>query len=283
MFVDDFNLIKGDLRDFDTCIKIFRQQEIVFHVAGIKGSPQVALKQPNSFFFNTLLFNLNVIEASRRSGVENFLYTSSVGVYAPASIFHEEDVWSSFPSDNDRYAGWAKRMGELQLEAAKIQHGWLNTHIVRPANIFGPWDNFDPENAMVIPSLICKAFSSNDVLKVWGDGSAIRDFIFSLDVAKAMLHVVENNINVPVNVGSGTGISIKMLAESIVKHFPRLKLEWDSTKPTGDKIRVLDTSKIVESGFRPATNLDDGISETIEWYRNNREFSGRYNAFKETL
>ena len=283
MFSQPVNFINGDLRNFDFCMEIARDRDIVFHVAGIKGSPQVALGRPSTFFVNTSQFNLNVIEACRRNAVSEFLYTSSIGVYAPAELFREDDVWKTFPSENDRYAGWAKRMGELQIEAAKKQYGWNDTYIVRPANIYGPWDNFDPENAMVVPSLIARIFNGENPLRVWGDGSSIRDFVHAKDVARAMVHVVEQKINIPVNVGSGFGISISDLANTISDAFGGIKIEWDTSKPSGERVRIMDTQRIISTGFRNEISLEKGIMETIEWYRKNNKFSGRYNAFKEEL
>jgi GDP-L-fucose synthase len=283
LFADRIHLISGDLRSFELCLDVTKNKDFVFHVAGIKGSPKVALKRPNTFFYNTSTFNLNIIEASRRNLVPEFLYTSSIGVYSPAEIFNEDDVWKTFPSDNDWYAGWAKRMGELQIEAARLEHNWSQTYIVRPANIYGPWDNFDPENAMVIPSLIARAMSGENPLKVWGGGDAVRDFIHAKDVARAMMHVVENRVNHPVNVGSGIGISISEVANEISKGFDNLKIVWDSTKPTGDKIRVMNTEKIKATGFRNEVSLNEGIKSTIEWFKKYRFQPGRYNAFTEKI
>lgn len=283
LFAEQIHLIRGDLRSFELCLDVTKNQDFVFHVAGIKGSPQVALKRPNTFFYNTSKFNLNVIEASRRNFVPEFLYTSSIGVYSPAEIFNEDDVWKTFPSENDRYAGWAKRMGELQIEAAGLEHNWNQTYIVRPANIYGPWDNFDPENAMVIPSLIARAMSGENPLKVWGGGDAVRDFIHAKDVARAMIHVVENKVHHPVNVGSGIGISISEIANEISKGFDNLKIEWDTTKPTGDKIRVMNTERIKATGFKNEVSLSEGIASTIEWFKKYQLQSGRYNAFTEKL
>ena len=83
-------------------------------------------------------------------------------------MFREDDVWKTFPSPNDRFAGWAKRMAELQAEAYQIEYGWDKISIVRPANVYGPYDNFDPANAMVIPSLIRRAMEGESPLTVWG-------------------------------------------------------------------------------------------------------------------
>ena len=281
MFGENIEFIKGDLRDFEFCMKISKNKEFVFHLAGIKGSPEVAVGRPNTFFVNTTLFNLNVIEACRRNSVDHFLYTSSIGVYAPSSIFEEDSVWSTFPSPNDRFAGWAKRMGELQIEGAKLEHSWQGTYIVRPANVYGSWDNFDLKTAMVIPSLIARLQNGENPLRVWGDGSAIRDFVHAKDVARAMLFVMDNDIHEPVNVGSGLGISIKELANLIVSHFDSVEIEWDTSKPSGDKMRVMDMKRLTQAGFKPEISIQSGIKLTVEWFRNNPPNTGRYNAFRE--
>ena len=191
--------VKTDLRYLDKCIEITKNKEIVFNLVGIKGSPAMALKKPASFFVPTITFSINMMEAARRNNVNRYLYTSSVGVYSPSEVFYEDDVWKTFPSDNDKFAGWAKRMGELQAEAYKIEHNWNNISIVRPANVYGPFDNFDPKNAMVIPSLIHRISSGENPLLVWGDGSPIRDFIHARDVAHGMLMAVYKEIDIPIN------------------------------------------------------------------------------------
>jgi len=170
-----------------------------------------------------------MMEAARQAGIERYLYTSSVGVYAPAETFHEDDVWSTFPSPHDRFAGWAKRMGELQAEAYRIEYGWDKIAIVRPAHVYGPNDNFDPENAMVIPSLINRAMGGEDPLTVWGDGTPVRDFIHARDVARGMMLMVEEGVNEPVNLGSGSGASIRDIVEIIVANLPAPpEVVWDT-------------------------------------------------------
>jgi GDP-L-fucose synthase len=214
--------------------------------------------------------------------VSHILYTSTIGVYAPAEKFHEDSVWDTFPSKNDWYSGWAKRLGELQLEAYNQQYNYKNYSIIRPANIYGPYDNFDQNNAMVIPSLINRALSSKDELIVWGNGSQVRDFVFSDDVARAMILAVEKKINVPLNVGSGSGVTIKKLVESIVANIPnkKLKITWDTNKPSGDKIRIMNTERINSHGFECKTNLSDGIKLTIDWYLKNVSYSDyKFNSF----
>ena len=224
-------------------------------------------------------FNTNILEAAMIANVEWYLYTSTVGVYEPAEELFEDDVWKTQPSRNDWYGGWAKRMGELQCQAYEKQYGKGRCSIVRPANVYGPYDNFDPENAMVIPSLIRKGYE-NDILEVWGDGSPIRDFIHCRDVANGMVHLVKNNTTVPVNLGSGSGISIKQIAEIVSKRFDK-EIVWLADKPMGDKRRVFNVDRAKDLGFNATVSLEDGINETIDWFLKNKDIiDDRYNVFK---
>ena len=275
--------VRTDLRFFDQCLNACRDIDYVFNLVGIKGSPEMTSKQPATFFVPTLQFSINMMEAARRQKVEKYLFTSSVGVYAPADVFYEDDLWKTFPSPNDKFAGWAKRMGELQVEAYRIEYGWNDIYIVRPANVYGPWDNFDPQNSMVIPSLIKRAVDGENPLNIWGDGSAIRDFIHSRDCALGMIEVFEQGITKPINLASGNGVSIRQIVETLVQMIePKPKIVWDKSKPSGDFSRVMDTTRAKSYGIESRISLEDGIRETLEWYMaNKKNVNNRYNPFKE--
>lgn len=275
--------LRTDLTDINNCLRACDGMDFVFHLAGIKGSPKMTKEKPASFFVPTILFNTNMMEAARRSGVERYLFTSTIGVYSPAEIFYEDDVWKTFPSENDKFAGWAKRMGELQAEAYKIEYGWDKISIVRPANVYGPYDNFDPENAMVIPSLIKRALDGENPLTVWGDGSPVRDFIHARDVARGMMRVVEQGETRPINLGSGKGYSIKELVEIVVNNMEkRSEVVWDASKPAGDKKRLMDMSRANSIGFYPEITLEEGVREVMQWYKENKDIVGkRYNVFTQ--
>jgi GDP-L-fucose synthase len=274
---------RTDLTDFGSCLTACEGIDIVFHLAGIKGSPLVTSKKPASFFVPTLAFDTNMMEAARQRGIKQYLYTSTIGVYAPAEVFHEDDVWKTFPSENDRFAGWAKRMGELQAEAYQIEHGWKGISIVRPANVYGRYDSFDPRSAMVVPSLIRRAMDGEDPLVVWGDGSPVRDFIHASDVARGMLLMVEKGETRPVNLGSGTGVTIKRIVEIIHANLPKKpKIVWDASKPAGDRKRLMDISRAKSLGFKPQMSIEDGIADAMTWFDTNRDSNARrYNVFQE--
>ena len=138
---------------------------------------------------------------------------------------------------------------------------------------------------MVISSLIRRIAEGENPLVVWGDGTAIRDFIFSSDVADAMIKIVEKKIEEPINIGSGNGISISELVHILTsnKAFKKKpKVVFDKTKPAGDKIRILDTNLAESYGIKNKVSLEEGLNKTINWYLNNKTLSQkRFNYFKK--
>ncbi len=274
--------VNADLTKADACRDACAGMDYVFHLVGVKGSPAMTKAKPASFFVPVLLFNTHMMEAARQAKVKWYLYTSTVGVYQPAEILREDDVWKTLPSPNDWFSGWAKRMGELQAEAYRFEYGWDTFSIVRPANVYGPYDNFDLETGMVIPSLIRRAVDGENPLRVWGDGTPIRDFIHTKDVARGILFAVENQVREPLNLGSGTGTEIRRVVEIIRQNLENPPaVVWDPTKPSGDRKRILDMSRAELHGFRPEIDLEQGIAETMRWYRANRTKAGhRYDVFQ---
>jgi len=276
--VDGANYYKADLTSYKECRIACDEVEYVFHLAGIKGSPKMAALQPADFMVPLLQFNTNMMEAAKRNNVKKYLFTSSVGVYHPAPVLREDDVWETFPSEHDKFAGWAKRMGELQAEAYRIQYDWKDIYIVRPANVYGPFDNFDPNNSMVIPAMISKAINTG-VIDLMDDGQATRDFIYSEDVAEGMIHVFEKGYTHPMNFGSGDGYTICTIANTIAEITGATVTLGDSVT-YGDKIRLMDIERAKSLGFQAGTSIKVGLEKTIEWYKRNINVK-RYNAFTD--
>ncbi len=270
-----------DLTDFNLCKDLIKGMDFVFHLAGVKGSIQVTKAKPASFFIPLLMMNTNVLEASRLNRVKRVVYTSSIGAYASAEVFKETENLDGPPMD--MFPGWAKRMAELQIKAYKTQYGLENFSVVRPCNVYGPGDNFDPDNAMVIPTLMYRIYQKQDPVVVWGDGSAIRDFAFSKDIAEgtilALYHGTKSGF---VNLGSGRGYSIKELVETL-HSFLEFNHEFDTTKPSGFPRRIMDISLAREViDYNPTTSLAEGLKETWQWYINNQdEYLNKKNYFKE--
>ena len=274
----DVEFINGDLTDLSLCLKVTRDVDYVFHLAGIKGSIDVTKSRPASFFVPLLMFNTNVLEASRRNNVEKLVYTSSIGAYSAAEVFVETENRDDVPQD--MYPGWAKRMAELQIKAYKEEYG-LDWAVVRPCNVYGPGDNFDPNNAMVIPSLMSRIASGENPLKVWGDGSAIRDFAYSEDIAQGVIQALHFGTKGDfVNLGSGKGYSIKELIQTM-KEFIDFDYEFDNSKPSGFPKRIMDISRAREwVHYEPKVSLREGLEKTWTWFRQNpTEYLNRQNYF----
>ena len=274
--------ILGDLTEFNLCKDLTKDMDFVFHLAGIKGSIDVTKSKPASFFVPLMMFNANVLEACRLNKVQKVVYTSSIGAYPSAEVFKEDEGNEGPPMD--MYPGWAKRMAEMQIEAYRIQYGLKNFSVVRPCNVYGPGDNFDPKNAMVIPTLMYRIYNGEDPVVVWGDGSAVRDFAYSRDVAEGVvLALYHGTGDQPfVNLGSGMGYTIKELVVTL-HEFLDFNYEFDTSKPSGFPKRVMDISlakKIIN--YNPGTSLLDGLKETWEWFIENQdEYLKKKNYFSE--
>ena len=253
-----------DLLYLENCLKVTKNMDIVFNLLGSTGSPKINQTRPASFMMSNLYCAINMLMASQINNVKNYLYTSTYGVYGKKGKMREDMVWKTFPSEHDKYAGWAKRIGELQAEAFNKEYNSMNISVVRPANIYGPHLNFNPTNSMVVASLIRRLFNKEDPFVVWGDGSAIRDFVYSEDVANAMIKIVQKKIKYPINIGSEKGTSIKNLVRNILKsRFIKKKpnVVFDKSKPSGDKKRVLDMKLAKTHGISCQTKLDIGLEK----------------------
>ena len=276
--------IKGDLSDFKFCLEICSGQDLLFHIAGIKGSISVTEAQPASFFVPLLMMNTNILEAAMRTNIAKCLYTSSIGAYSLAEIFVEKENDFAKPP-MDMYPGWAKRMAELQIQAYIKEYQVQNFSIVRPSNVYGPGDNFDPENAMVIPSLMAKIVKGDSPVIVWGDGSAERDFLHSRDAAIGIILACVNGTHgMPVNLGCGYGISIRTLVETL-QSFIDFEPFFDVSKPSGFPRRIMDMSLAQKMiGFEPQISLSEGLKETWDWYiKNGTQHMNKKNYFRSDL
>jgi len=258
--------IVGDLSDLSLCKDIAGDIDYVFHLAGVQGTVQTSASKLASHFVPTLMMNTNMLEAARVCGVEKLVYTSSIGAYAESRVLRESDY--KLESEPMSFAGWAKRMAELQIHSYKLQYGLERFSIVRLSNVYGPGDNFDPETAMVIPSLLYRIWKGENPLSVWGDGSAVRDFLYSRDAAEGIILAL--HYGTPdgfVNIGSGRGQSILNVLQSL-QSFIDFNYVFDKTKPSGAPMRVMDITKARSTlGFTPSTDLTTGLNRTWEWLK----------------
>ncbi len=274
-FSDDIEFIRGDLCDKEVCKQVVHGVDVIFHLAGIKGGTGVTHSKAATFLIKNILMNTQIMEAAREVKVERFLYASSICIYPPAKVFEEKNALTNLPHPSDIYGGMSKLVGEMQIEAYKLQYDLENFLIARPVNTYGPYDNFNPVSSLIIPALLYRIFQGENPLTVWGDGSSVRDFVYSDDVADFFILMMEKNSKGPFNVGSGQGITIKNVVESVVKHARELintdiTFCWDTSKPSGEKYRLASMVKVEkELGWKPSIDLDTGIRKTMEWYKEN--------------
>ena len=272
--------LNSDLRVLDHCMKACNGKDFVFHIAGIKGSPLITQTKQYTFFTSILQLNTSMIAAMYASDIEWGIYTSTVGTYGQAEIFREDELWDKNPSPNDWFAGWAKRMGEVQIDAYQQQYGAQNISIMKPVNIYGKYDNFNLKTSTLVPSLVKKVAEAIDSVEIWGDGSAGRDIIHARDVARASMFLVDNKITEPINVGNGKSVSIQELIETLVKVSGKdLSITHDLSKPKGDSVRLADITKLRGYGFESTVSLEDGLRETLNWFITNNPYEGRHDPF----
>jgi len=272
--------IISDLRVLDNCMRVCCDKDFVFHIAGIKGSPVITKTKQYTFFTSILQLNTSMIAAMYASDIEWGIYTSTVGTYGQSEVFREDELWDNNPSPNDWFAGWAKRMGEVQVDAFQEQYGEQKISIMKPVNIYGKYDNFNLATSTLVPSLIRKVAEATGSVEIWGDGSAGRDIIHARDVARAAMFLVENKITEPLNIGNGKCVTIKELIETLVRVSGKdLEITHDMTKPKGDSLRVADISKLKGHGFESTVCLEDGLKETLDWFVTNNPYEGRHDPF----
>ena len=267
----NFKFISFDLRNQTDVTLLFNDFKFdgVINAFGIKGSPVKALESPLDFLEPSIKVNTNIIDNCFKHN-SWLVFMSSVGVYPTAETFVEDDMWKSLPSKNDWYPSWSKRIPELYLEAYKIQYKWEGWSIVRPANIFGEYDNFG-EGSTVIASTIKKVYEADDEIEAWGDGTPTRDFIYAGDVADACIKCLEDRLHITSNLGSGEDISIKRMIETVSEVSGKnIQINWDTTKPNGDMKRKMDTTIQSEYGLLPKLGFEEGIKVTYKYYEKNK-------------
>jgi GDP-L-fucose synthase len=250
----------------------------VIHLAAVVGGIGANRRHPGRFFYENLMMGANLMEAARVDSVEKFVAIGTVCAYPKhtAVPFREDSLWDGYPEETNAPYGLAKKMLLVQGQAYRAEYGF-NCIYLLPTNLYGPGDNFDPESSHVIPALIRKCVEAVEAgassIEVWGDGSASREFLFVEDAAEAIVLATERFDGAePVNVGASHEISIKELVTVIAQKCGFTgELRWDTSKPNGQPRRCLDTSRAEKAfGFRAKTSFDEGLGQTVDWYRRER-------------
>jgi GDP-L-fucose synthase len=287
-----------DLVEMEAVKRLYKnaKPDIVIHLAARVGGIGANRANPGKFFYDNLMMGVQLMEVGRQVGIEKFVAIGTVCAYPKFTPvpFKEEDLWDGYPEETNAPYGLAKKMLLVQAQSYRQQYG-LNAIYLLPVNLYGPGDNFDPESSHVIPALIRKCLEAKHFqakaeakvkeqpkgpqpqpepkpghfVTVWGTGKPTREFLYVEDAAEGILLATEKyNKPDPVNLGTGSEISIKDLVELIAKLTGfKGEITWDTSKPDGQPRRMLDTSKAErEFGFKAKTSFEKGLRKTIDWY-----------------
>jgi len=257
-----------DLRSQDA-VRSFYQTEkpqYVFVAAAKVGGIHANNVYRAEFLYDNLMIQNNLIHFAYESGVKKLLFLGSSCIYPKLAEqpLKEDYLLSGYlESTNEPYA-IAKITGIKMCEAYRDQYG-CNFISAMPTNLYGPNDNYHPENSHVLPALIRKfheaKVSSTGQVEIWGDGTPMREFLYADDLANALVYLMENyNEKQFVNVGFGSDVTIKELAEAVAKvvGFDG-GMKYDSNKPNGTPRKLMDSSRLFSTGWKPKTNLEEGI------------------------
>lgn len=269
-----------DLRDRDAVFDFFaeRRPVAVIDAAARVGGILANDSQPVDFLSDNLQMQLNLIDAAHSVDVKKFVFLGSSCIYpkfAPQPISEDSLLTGRLEPTNDAYA-IAKIAGIMHIDSYRKQYGhhWVSA---MPTNLYGPGDNFHPTGSHVIPGLIrrfdeAKRSGASEVI-IWGTGSPRREFLHVDDFAAAVAFLLECfDEPGPINVGTGTDVSILELAQLIAKVVGFTgEIVCDTTKPDGTPRKLLDTTRITELGWTPHISLEDGLRDTVAWFDTHRD------------
>ena len=249
--------------------------DIVVHLAAVCGGIGINREKPGQFMYDNLSMGMNLIESCRKyEKLRKFVMVGTVCAYPKITPvpFKEEDIWNGYPEETNAPYGIAKKTLMELLIAYHKQYDFNSTNLI-PVNMYGPYDNFDPNSSHVIPALILKFHNAitedSDTVEVWGTGRASREFLFVDDCAEAIVSSLSKDVNPePINLGTGVEITIADLVSEIAKQMGyEGEIVYDASKPDGQPRRCLDTTRAKERlGFVAKTSFKDGLKQTIEWF-----------------
>ncbi|MBE8992522.1 GDP-L-fucose synthase family protein [Nostoc sp. LEGE 12450] len=264
-----------DLRVLANCQRAVDQQDIVIHLAAHVGGIGLNQVKPAELFYDNLMMGTQLIHAAYQAGVDKFVCVGTICAYPKFTPvpFKEDDLWNGYPEETNAPYGIAKKALLVQLQAYRQQYGFNGIYLL-PVNLYGPEDNFDPSSSHVIPALICKVHEAQikgkKKLKVWGDGSPTREFLYSEDAAQGIVMGTQfYQESEPVNLGTGYEISIRNLITLICElmEFDG-EIVYETDKPNGQPRRCLDTERAKKAfGFVAQVDFKQGLRNTIDWYR----------------
>ena len=269
-----------DLRKPEAVFSAFEEvrPHVVIHLAARVGGIGANQKHPGTFWHDNIVMGANVLEAARLAGVRRLVVVGTVCAYPKHTPvpFRETDLWNGYPEETNAPYGVAKRALATGMDAYRREFG-LGGAFLLPANLYGPGDNFDFETSHVIPAMVRKCVEAIDtgasVVTLWGTGRPSREFLHVKDAADAVVRaaaVIDEPS--PMNLGTGREVTMKELAALVAKTTGfRGSLAWDPSRPDGQLRRSLDTGEAQRRiGWKASTSLEDGLRETVDWYRSAR-------------
>lgn len=268
----------GDLTDPSSVIWLLHcQPDAIIHCAALVGGVKMNKEKPADLFYKNIVINAHIIDLARHFNVKKLIAFSSACAFAPMDNVHvtEDMLHNGQPYSGNWAYGYAKRMVDVQIQASNQQYGTKYLTLI-PTSLYGPSDNFSLENGHFIPSLIHKAVLAHHLgqnLTVWGDGSPLRELIFSEDLAHIIMRFVqaEELEHSRYLVTSQQEISVSEAATTIANLAGVAKVEFDSTKPNGQQNKRVDPARfhtVIAGDFR-FTPYKEGFKQTLEWFVNN--------------
>ena len=268
-----------DFKKWEDCQKAVAGKNIVIHLAAVVGGIGLNQEIPGTMFYDNAIMGIQLMEAARQAGVEKFVALGTICAYPKFTPvpFKEKDLWSGYPEETNAPYGLAKKMLLVQSQAYRKQYNFNSIYLL-PVNMYGPGEKFDTRSSHVIAAIIRKVYEAKrdgrDYVEAWGTGKATREFLYVEDGAEGIILATEKyNKSEPVNLGSGTEISIKDLVKLICKLMDfKGEIRWDKTKPDGQPKRRLDTSLAKkEFDFTAKTSFEEGLKNTINWFLQNAQ------------
>lgn len=250
--------------------------EVVLHIAGLVGGIAANKARPGDFFYNNVMVGINVMHYAHKHNAKKVV-SLAAGCGYPKHLetpFDEKDFWSGLPDMNSYGYSMAKKNLVIQSWAYKEQFDFDSTVLI-PANLYGPYDNFNLETSHVVPALIRKFITAKEnntpQVEVWGTGKATREFLYVSDAVDAIIDAIDVDEVGPFNLGTGRETSIKELIETISTIVGyEGEIYWNTDRPDGQPKRFYDMEKFAKRfGYVPDTSLELGLKETIDWYNNN--------------
>lgn len=261
-----------NLEKLEDCLKLTEGADYVIHSGGKIAHPSTVPTDVQISLQNIMVLG-NMLDASQRNGVKRFLdLNSSTGYPDRRYPIKEEEFWDEEPFAKYFGYGWMRRYREKLMEHVYKFSG-MEIMLGRGTAIYGPYDNFNPKTCHVVPALIKRVLDDENPFIVWGTSDVVRDFLYVKDVVNACLLILEKGEPMrPYNVGSGEAITVGDIVDAVLKATNKSpEVIWDETKPTTIPFRMASTERICsELGFKAEYTFEEGIKETVEWYKNNK-------------